>query len=116
MCRYYRVALRLETPELGCPAPRPAQPQPGQTLEVSLLRAAAIQPGVTIFVYLPFKNISEEDVTSPELGDTVEVDEPLDLELEILDGRHQLLLPRLGAQQSATPSIIYYIYISIASC
>ena len=105
MCRYYRVALRLETPELRCPAPRPAQPQPGQTLEVSLLRAAAIQPGVTIFVYLPFKNISEEDVTSPELGDTVEVDEPLDLELEILDGRHQLLLPRLGAQQSATPCL-----------
>ena len=98
MCRYYRVALGLETPELGCPAPRPAQPQPGQTLEVSLLRAAAIQPGVTIFVYLPFKNISEEDVTSPELGDTVEVDEPLDLELEILDGRHQFLLSRLGAQ------------------
>ena len=60
MCRYYRVALRLETPELGCPAPRPAQPQPGQTLEVSLLRAAAIQPGVTIFVlsvYLPFKHM-----------------------------------------------------------
>ena len=53
-------------------------------------------------------------MTSPELGDTVEVDEPLDLELEILDGRHQLLLPRLGAQQSATPCLYmssYYLHI-----
>ena len=60
-------------------------------------------------------------MTSPELGDTVEVDEPLDLELEILDGRHQLLLPRLGAQQSTTPCLVSMyistiIYISIASC